>query len=150
MVFMLHIAMAKRTLPKIKTIALVAHDSCKKFLLDWVRTQQDKLTQFNLIATGTTGEEVEHTLKHPVQRLLSGPYGGDQQLGSLIAEGKVHMIFFFWDALEQQPHDNDVKALQRLAVLWNIPMACNRASADFMIDTPFLTQEYETEVPDVS
>lgn len=141
--------MAKRTLPITKTIALVAHDSCKKFLLDWAKVHQEKLRQFRLIATGTTGKEVEQALEHPVEKLLSGPYGGDQQLGSLIAQGKVHMVFFFWDALEQQPHDNDVKALQRLAVLWNIPMACNRASADFMITSPMLIQEYHTEVPDI-
>jgi methylglyoxal synthase len=142
--------MKKRVLPKIKTIAMVAHDSRKDDLIKWAKKHMRILTGFNIIATGTTGKLLKDALKKDVTQLLSGPYGGDQQLGSAIAEGKVHMVVFFWDPLEQQAHDNDVKALQRLAVLWNIPLACNRASADFMLTSAYLHTNYEIEVPETA
>ncbi len=142
--------MANRTLPLKKSIALVAHDSCKQQLTSWAVEHLDKLIGFNIIATGSTGKDIQEATGQPVKRLLSGPYGGDQQLGSMIAEGAIHLIVFFWDALEQQAHDNDVKALQRLAVLWNIPLACNKATADFMITSPYLMMEYVIDVPETS
>jgi methylglyoxal synthase len=138
-----------RILPKIKTIAIVAHNSRKENIVNWVKENMKTLNDFNIVATGTTGKLVEAAIGKPVTRFLSGPYGGDQQLGSAIAEGKIHMVVFFWDPLEQQAHDNDVKALQRLAVLWNIPLACNKASADFMLNSIYLNTDYEIEVPDV-
>ncbi|RYD58674.1 MAG: methylglyoxal synthase [Sphingobacteriales bacterium] len=141
--------MGTRILPQNKTIALVAHDSRKDELVDWAVENAAHLQDFKLIATGTTGQHLEKALNRKVERLLSGPYGGDQQLGSAISNGDIHMVVFFWDALEQQAHDNDVKALQRLAVLWNIPLACNRASADFMIESKYTHASYETKVPDV-
>ena len=142
-------AIKTRILPKSKTIALVAHDSRKEELIKWAKANATVLTGFDIIATGTTGKLVEKALGKPVTCFLSGPYGGDQQLGSAIAEGKIHMVVFFWDPLEQQAHDNDVKALQRLAVLWNIPLACNRASADFMFNSIYMDTDYEIEVPEL-
>lgn len=141
--------MSTRSLPKIKTIALVAHNSRKEDLIKWAKVNESILENFDIVATGTTGDLISEALKKPVTRYLSGPYGGDQQIGSAIAEGKIHMMIFFWDPLEQQAHDNDVKALQRLAVLWNIPLACNQASADFMLKSSYINRAYEISVPDV-
>ena len=141
---------ATGTSPVAKRIALVAHDNKKSSLLSWARYNRGSLADHNLYATGTTGRLLEDELDIPVNRLQSGPLGGDQQLGALISEGGVDLLIFFWDPLEPMPHDPDVKALLRIAVVWNIPIACNRASADFLISSPLLTSSYEREVPDFS
>jgi methylglyoxal synthase len=129
-------------------IGLVAHDNKKRDLVEWARYNLGFLSRHELWATGTTGSLLERELGHPVEKLQSGPLGGDQQLGALIAEGKIDFLVFFWDPLEPQPHDPDVKALLRLAVVWNIPMACNRASADFMVSSPLVEGTYERTQPD--
>ncbi|MDA8318820.1 MAG: methylglyoxal synthase [Actinomycetota bacterium] len=121
-----------------RTIALIAHDNKKADLIEWARYNRALLAAHDLVATGMTGSLLEDELGVPVTRMLSGPLGGDQQIGALIAEGTVHLLVFFWDPLEPQPHDPDVKALLRLAVVWNVPVACNRASADFLISSPLL------------
>lgn len=131
-----------------KRIALVAHDHKKGDLLDWVGYHRDTLVQHEVIATGTTGKLLEEVLGIPVHRLQSGPLGGDQQLGARIAEGGVDLLIFFWDPLESLPHDPDVRALLRIAVVWNIPIACNRASADFVLSSPLLLAPYERRLPD--
>lgn len=131
-----------------KRIALVAHDNKKSDLLDWVGYHRDLLAQHDIVATGTTGRLVQKTLGIEVTRLQSGPLGGDQQLGARIAEGSVDVLIFFWDPLESQPHDPDVRALLRIAVVWNIPIACNRASADFVLASPLLSTPYERRLPD--
>jgi methylglyoxal synthase len=131
-----------------KTIALVAHDHKKADLLDWARYNRVTLALHQICATGTTGQLLEHELALDVQRLQSGPLGGDQQIGAKIAEGEIDMLVFFWDPLEPQPHDPDVKALLRIAVVWNIPIACNRASADFLISSPLMTSAYRRLPPD--
>lgn len=131
-----------------KTIALVAHDNKKPDLLAWAKFNHNLLAQHRLMATGTTGTLLETELKLPVARLQSGPLGGDQQIGAKITEGDIEFLIFFWDPLEPQPHDPDVKALLRIAVVWNIPVACNRASADFMISSPLMPKEYARQVPD--
>ena len=131
-------------------IALIAHDNKKADLIDWARYNRRVLKAHELIATGTTGQRLEDELDMPVARVLSGPLGGDQQIGAKIAEGDVDLLIFFWDPLEPQPHDPDVKALLRLAVLWNIPVACNRASADFLISSPLLGRHYDRMLPDFS
>jgi len=131
-----------------KRIALVAHDHRKADLLEWARYNRDLLANHELMATGTTGALLEEVLNIPVVKLQSGPLGGDQQVGARIAEGTVDLIIFFWDPLQPQPHDPDVKALLRIAVVWNIPAACNRASADYMISSPLLTSEYERQLPE--
>lgn len=131
-----------------KRIALIAHDSKKQDLVEWVRFNRNILAQHSVIATGTTGRLLEQELGIDIILLKSGPLGGDQQIGAKIAEGEVDFVIFFWDPLEAQPHDVDVKALLRLAVVWNIPIACNRASADFMFSSPLMTQEYPRLLPD--
>jgi methylglyoxal synthase len=131
-----------------KRIALIAHDYKKKDLLEWAQFNRGTLSQHILIGTGTTGKLVEETLGLPVIQLQSGPLGGDQQIGAKIAEGEIDFVIFFWDPLESQPHDPDVKALLRLAVVWNIPIACNRASADFMFSSHLMSEEYERILPD--
>jgi methylglyoxal synthase len=131
-----------------KRIGLVAHDNKKADLIEWAVWNHDLLVAHDLIATGTTGALLEEELAVDVAKLRSGPLGGDQQLGAMIAGGAIDMLVFFWDPLEPQPHDPDVKALLRIAMVWNIPIACNRASADFMISSPLMTGEYERHVPD--
>jgi len=131
-----------------KRIALVAHDNKKVDLLEWARYNRDLLAHHELLATGTTGSLLESALRLPVVKLQSGPLGGDQQVGARIAEGTVDLVIFFWDPLQPQPHDPDVKALLRIAVVWNVPVACNRASADFMISSPLLTSAYERQLPE--
>lgn len=140
--------MHSRTLSARKRIALVAHDNKKSDLLDWAWYNREALLRHELLATGTTGKLLEAKLDRPVRQLLSGPLGGDQQIGALIAEGKVDVLIFFWDPMEAQPHDPDVKALLRLAVTWNIPTACNRATADFIFTSPLMQQAYECRLDD--
>ncbi len=136
---------------EIKNIALVAHDNRKKDLIEWIEWNYTSLIEHKLICTGTTGIMVEQTLKRKlvnakydlrITKLKSGPLGGDQQLGAMIAEGKVDVIIFLWDPMEPQPHDVDVKALLRIAVLYNIPTACNRATADFIVSSSLIGQKY--------
>ena len=125
-----------------KQIALIAHDHCKADLLDWARYNRATLSGHELCATGTTGELLARELGLPVRRFLSGPLGGDQQIGASIAEGRIDLVVFFSDPLEPHPHDVDVKALLRISVLYDVPMACNRASADFLLSSPLLRTEY--------
>jgi len=131
-----------------KRIALVAHDNKKQDLLEWAKWNRTLLIAHDLYATGTTGNLLEEVLGTTVHKFQSGPLGGDQQIGAKIAEGVVDFMIFFWDPLSPQPHDTDVKALLRIAVVWNIPVACNRASADFMISSTLMTGEYERLVVD--
>ena len=133
-----------------KKIALVAHDNKKKDLLEWARFNKSLLIRHELFATGATGGLLEKELGLPLTRLHSGPLGGDQQIGAKITEQTVDFLIFFWDPLEPLPHDTDVKALLRVAVVWNIPVACNRSSADFIISSPWLDKEYRRRVPDYS
>lgn len=130
-----------------KKIALVAHDNRKRDLLEWATFNQGILAEHDLYATGTTGTMVEQALGVEIHKLQSGPLGGDQQIGAKIAEGDIDFLIFFWDPLEPQPHDPDVKALLRIAVVWNIPVACDRATADFIISSPLMSQAYERIVP---
>ncbi len=131
-----------------KKIALVAHDNKKRDLVEWAKYNRDLLAHHKVYATGTTGEILERELGFVVKKLQSGPLGGDQQIGAKIADGEINFMIFFWDPLEPMPHDPDVKALLRMAVVWNIPIACNRASADFMISSPLMDGEYDRLVPD--
>jgi methylglyoxal synthase len=131
-----------------KRIALVAHDARKQDLLEWVRFNKGTLSHHTLYGTGTTGALVNQETGLQVKRFMSGPLGGDQQVGAKIAEGEIDFLIFFWDPLEPQPHDPDVKALLRLAVLYNVPTACNRATADFLIASPFMQTDYARFIPD--
>ena len=131
-----------------KKIALVAHDNKKRDLLEWAKFNRDLLAHHEVYATGTTGETLERQLGMKIHKLQSGPLGGDQQIGAKIVSNEINFLIFFWDPLEPQPHDPDVKALLRMAVVWNIPIACNRASADFMISSPLMEGEYNRLVPD--
>ena len=133
---------------KLKRIALVAHDHKKQDLIEWAKFNIDSLRKHEILATGTTGKFLEEDLKLKVTRLQSGPLGGDQQLGAKISENEIDVLIFFWDPLEPQPHDPDVKALLRIAVVWNIPIANNRSSADFIFSSPLMSEEYERIVPD--
>jgi methylglyoxal synthase len=126
-----------------KRIALIAHDNRKRDLLDWARFNRGTLVQHELHATGTTGALLAEALDVPVNRFLSGPLGGDQQVGAAIAEGRVDFVVFFWDPLEPHPHDVDVKALLRIAVVYNVPIACNRATADFVLSSPLMSEDYK-------
>lgn len=131
-----------------KTIALVAHDNKKADLLEWIHFNRAALADHHLVATGTTGRLIEEKIGLTVERLLSGPIGGDQQLGARISEELIDILIFFWDPLDTLPHDPDVKALLRMATLWNLPVACNRASADFMISSPLMDRAYDRRRPD--
>ncbi len=135
-------------LPPAKKIALIAHDHRKHDLVEWARFNRGTLTRHALFATGTTGKVLEEELGLKVRRLRSGPIGGDQQIGAMIVDGEIDFLIFFWDPLEPQPHDPDVKALLRLAVVWNIPAACNRSTADYMISSPLMNEAYERQIPD--
>ena len=146
----------------IKNIALVAHDNRKKDLVEWVEWNYRILVEHNLICTGTTGMMIEKVLKEKLAKenyievlksitmLRSGPLGGDQQLGAMITEGKIDVLIFFWDPMMPQPHDVDVKALLRIAVVYNIPIACNRSSADFIISSPIIKEIYQPKLKDYS
>jgi methylglyoxal synthase len=143
-----------------KVIALVAHDNRKRDLIEWVSWNHAILAEHRLVCTGTTGRLVEEALAQkakeaedtplapPIQKLKSGPLGGDQQLGALISEGKVDVVIFFWDPMEPHPHDVDVKALLRIAVVYNIPIACTRSTADFLISSPLMKRAYEPATTD--
>ncbi|MCK9618604.1 MAG: methylglyoxal synthase [Lentimicrobiaceae bacterium] len=144
---------------KIKRIGIVAHDNQKKDMVEWVKFNSETLVNHKIYCTGTTGRLVETVLQkkakeknddYRVTRLKSGPLGGDLQLGALIAEEKIDVIFFFWDPMQPHPHDVDVKALLRIAVLYNIPCASNRSTADFLISSPLFLQEYKPRLKDYS
>ena len=137
-------------LKKKKKIALIAHDERKKDLIEWVKFNKDTLKKHDLCATGTTGGLIVEQVGLDVERFLSGPLGGDQQIGAKITQGEIDFLIFFWDPLESHPHDPDVKALLRIAVVWNIPVACNRASADFLISSPLMNEVYPRKVIDYS
>lgn len=137
-----------RIIKERKRIALVAHDHRKADLLDWAAGKKDILLQHELFATGTTGKMLAEELQLPVTRFLSGPLGGDQQIGSFIAQGNIDMLIFFWDPMNAQPHDTDVKALLRLSVAWNILLACDRATADFLVSSPYMGSAYALQLPD--
>jgi len=132
-----------------KRIALIAHDHKKEELIEWALFNKFRLAQCELYATGTTGSLLEKALDLKITKLQSGPFGGDQQIGALITEGKADVLIFFWDPLHPLPHDQDIKALLRIAVLWNIPVACNRTTADFIITSPLFFGEYERRMPEM-
>ena len=140
--------MEERKIDRNKRIALVAHDNKKAALIEWAVYNKKALANHTLYATGTTGSLLESNLGQTVVKFLSGPLGGDQQVGSKIAEGKIDILIFFWDPMEAQPHDPDIKALLRLAVVWNIPVACDRATADFMLSSPLMNEAYDSILPD--
>jgi methylglyoxal synthase len=133
-----------------KRIALVAHDNKKPELIEWAIYNKTALSKHRLFATGTTGKLLEKALDQSVTKFMSGPLGGDQQIGSRIAERKIDVLIFFWDPMEAQPHDPDIKALLRLGVVWNIPFACDRSTADFILTSPLMFQDYEIILPDYS
>ena len=129
---------------------MVAHDNMKEDMLDWAEFNKILLAKHELISTGTTGKLLEDKLDRPVKKLLSGPLGGDQQIGAMIATGEIDILIFFWDPMEAQPHDSDVKALLRIAIAWNIPTGCDRATADFILTSPLMHDKYEVQLPDYS
>ncbi|GAA0628239.1 methylglyoxal synthase [Halomonas beimenensis] len=139
---------ARRTLPSHKRIALIAHDGKKDEMLEWAGRWRETLSRHRLTGTGTTARRLADTLGLEVEPLMSGPLGGDQQIGARIAEQTLDLLVFFWDPFAPQPHDPDVKALLRLAALWNLPVACNPASADFLLSSPWLDRDYEMAIPD--
>ena len=142
--------MARLKMKNVKNIVLIAHDSRKQDLLEWVHYNEPVLKEHNLFATGTTGALIASRSGLEVTRFKSGPLGGDQQVGAKISEGDLDILIFFWDPLEPQPHDPDVKALLRIAVLYNIPTACNRATADFLVASPLFHGEYDRQLEDFS
>ena len=147
---------------QVKTVALVAHDNRKRDLIEWVQWNYKTLINHQLVCTGTTGRLVERAISKKLEeggeaanefalvKLKSGPLGGDQQLGAMIAEGKIDVVIFFWDPMEPHPHDVDVKALLRITVVYNVPTACNRATADFMISSPLMEEEFKSDKKDYS
>ena len=135
-------------MPGRKRIALVAHDHKKAELVDWAKRHKDQLGTHDLYATGTTGALVEKETKLKVEKLRSGPLGGDLEIGAKISEGDIDVLVFFWDPLAAQPHDPDVRALLRIAVVWNIPVVSNMASADFLFSSPYMAGEYKRMIPD--
>lgn len=137
-----------RTMPAHKHVALVAHDNCKPELLRWIKENKEKLQRHFLYATGTTGNMLSKETGLAIKSMISGPMGGDQQIGALISEGKIDVLIFFWDPLNAVPHDPDVKALLRIASVWNIPVATNRASAKFLFSSQLIEQEVDIEIPD--
>jgi methylglyoxal synthase len=142
--------MAKRIVKtdKKKRIALIAHDNCKPDIVEWAKYNRGSLSEHELYGTGTTGSLLAAELNLPVHLFKSGPLGGDQQVGARIAEGDIDFLIFFWDPLEPLPHDPDIKALLRIAAVYNIPVACNRSTADFIISSPLMKSEYEREIAD--
>jgi methylglyoxal synthase len=138
----------KITIERDKKIALVAHDHKKRDLVEWAKYNRILLAHHTIYATGTTGILLEQELGFPIHKLESGPLGGDQQIGAKIVDGDIDFLIFFWDPLESLPHDPDIKALLRMAVVWNIPIACNRATADFMISSPLMDEEYNRLLPE--
>jgi methylglyoxal synthase len=139
--------MAERMIAPSKRVALVAHDKRKGELVDWAKKNRKALSTHQLVATGTTGKLLEKELGLPVEELITGPLGGDQQLGAMIAQCQMDLVIFFWDPLEAQPHDSDVKALIRLAVAWNIIIACNVTTADFIMASPLMQEPYSAVIP---
>lgn len=139
-----------RTIHHKKAVALIAHDNKKKDLILWAEENKAALSAHTLYATGTTGKLIEEALGQPVHKMLSGPLGGDQEIGAMIATGQLDVMIFFSDPMEMQPHDSDVRALLRLGTAWNIPIAVNRASADFLMTSPFMSGDYTIEIPDYS
>ncbi|HPF36825.1 MAG TPA: methylglyoxal synthase [Candidatus Krumholzibacteria bacterium] len=149
-------------MPRTKTIALVAHDHRKQDLAEWVAFNYGTLSAHRIVCTGTTGRLIEAVMeaeaersgleapRHPVTKLRSGPLGGDQQLGAMITEGRIDVFVFFWDPMQPQPHDVDVKALLRIAVVYNVPIACNRATADYLVSSPLLGEDYSPVLKDYS
>jgi len=131
-----------------KRIALIAHDNKKAELIEWAVYNKNALSKHKLCATGTTGKLLEQSLGQPITKYQSGPLGGDQQIGARIAERKIDVLIFFWDPMEAQPHDPDIKALLRLGVVWNIPIACDRSTADFLMTSPLMYEEYQSVLPD--
>lgn len=136
------------TIERDKKVALVAHDNKKKDLVEWAKYNRDLLAHHTVYATGTTGALLEQELGFPIHKLESGPLGGDQQIGAKIVDGDIDFLIFFWDPLKSMSHDPDVKALLRMAVVWNIPIACNRATADFMVSSPLMDEEYNRLLPE--
>ena len=136
------------SMKKKKKIALIAHDNRKLDLLEWAKYNRELLAEHELFGTGTTGQLITNELKLDIHRFKSGPLGGDQQVGARISEGEIDFLIFFWDPLEPLPHDPDIKALLRIAVVYNIPVACNRATADFIISSPLMSVEYPRELID--
>lgn len=134
---------------KRKRIALIAHDNMKRDILEWARFNKGTLSRHELYGTGTTGGLIADALDLTVTRFRSGPLGGDQQVGAGVAEGRIDFIIFFWDPLAPHPHDVDVKALLRVAVVYNVPIACNRATADFLLSSHLMDEEYERRLPDI-